>query len=611
MKRPIKNCYWVVPGQLLAGEYPRNADDESSAAKMAALKEAGVEVFIDLTEGADELEPYAQWAEPARHVRIPVRDVSVPYSAADTVAALNLIDDSIGAGKTVYVHCWGGVGRTGVIVGCWLAREYGSGHEALGRLAELWKECPKSTDRHSPETREQRDYVRTWREEWPTQTVIREEARYCGCLLGLAVGDAVGTSVEFKPPGTFFPVTDMVGGGPFDLKPGEWTDDTSMALCLAESLAECDGFNPRDQMERYVRWREEGYLSSTGKAFDIGATVDRALRRFKEDGIPFAGDTDPSSAGNGSLMRLAPVPLFFALDPEQAIRLSGESSRTTHGAQASVDACRYFGGLIVGAIRGVPKAELLSPRYSPVAGMWNKTPLCPEIDDVARGSFLRKEPPEIVGSGYVAESLEAALWAFANSDHFRSGCLLAVNFGNDAGTTAAIYGQIAGAYYGEDGIPRPWLRRVAKQSHIRRLASRLGRHSIQWRGYTTAPLASSGKRRTALLSRPFSRRSSGTRTGSNREVQPDKAEEKASGPYHVVQNANGGWAVLFGDDEKVLLTFDTESEAAEYAKRRNLPGSRFVEVIDESSDVQILPAGRQRRRSGQPSKPPAAKSTES
>ena len=123
-------------------------------------------------------------------------------------------------------------------------------------------------------------------------------------MLGLAVGDAVGTTVEFKTRGTFHPVTNMVGQGPFGLQAGEWTDDTSMALCLAKSLIEMNGFNSRDQMERYWKWYREGYLSSNGRCFDIGNTVRDALNRFKQSGNPISGSTDPNSAGNGSIMRL-------------------------------------------------------------------------------------------------------------------------------------------------------------------------------------------------------------------------------------------------------------------------------------------------------------------
>jgi ADP-ribosyl-[dinitrogen reductase] hydrolase len=297
--------------------------------------------------------------------------------------------------------------------------------------------------------------------------------RWRGAMLGLAVGDAIGTTVEFRSPGSFEPVTDMVGGGPVGLEAGQWTDDTSMALCLAESLIDRGGFDARDQMERYVRWYREGHNSSTGRCFDIGNTVRAALHRFERTGEPFAGDSSPSTAGNGSLMRVAPVPLRFAAHPESAIRLAAESSRTTHQARAAVDACRYFAGVLVGALQGVGKEELLSGRFTPVPGLWEREPLSPEIDEIAVGSFWRREPPEIRGSGYVVHSLDAALWAFARSESFEDGCLAAVNLGEDADTTAAIYGQIAGAYYGEHGIPARWRERLWEAERISTLADQI------------------------------------------------------------------------------------------------------------------------------------------
>jgi ADP-ribosylglycohydrolase len=300
-----------------------------------------------------------------------------------------------------------------------------------------------------------------------TAGVMTKTERYRGSLIGLAVGDAVGTTVEFKRRGSFPPVEDMVGGGPFHLEPGEWTDDTSMALCLASSLVESGGFDAHDQMSRYLRWRRDGYMSSNGRCFDIGNTVRAALDAFERSGEPFSGSTDPYAAGNGSIMRLAPVPLAYADDPRAAVARSVESSRTTHGAEATVDACRYFGGLIAAAAGGVGKDELLSPRYG-VDG-----PLIAEIDEVAAGSFKRRTPPEIEGSGYVVRSLEAALWAFATTNDFRTGCLAAVNLGDDADTTAAVYGQLAGAVYGLSDIPAEWRSRLAMYGTIESLADGL------------------------------------------------------------------------------------------------------------------------------------------
>ncbi|MGI6374973.1 MAG: ADP-ribosylglycohydrolase family protein [Anaerolineae bacterium] len=298
---------------------------------------------------------------------------------------------------------------------------------------------------------------------------LRSRAR--GALLGLAAGDALGAAVEFTPGPHH--LTDMVGGGPFGLWPGEWTDDTSMALCLASSLVELGRFDPADQMERYLRWWREGYMSSNGLCFDIGNTVATALRRYQESGEPYAGSTDPFSAGNGSLMRLAPVPLFFHDDAEAAIEHAALSSRTTHAAQAAVDACRYYAGLIWGALQGLDKATLLAPHYAPVPGLWERAPLAPEIAAVAAGSFRHKEPPAIEGSGYVVRSMEAALWALHKSEGYRQGALLAVNLGDDADTTGAIYGQLAGALYGEQDIPADWRGKLALRQRIIQLSDDL------------------------------------------------------------------------------------------------------------------------------------------
>ena len=299
--------------------------------------------------------------------------------------------------------------------------------------------------------------------------------RYRGCLLGLAAGDALGTTLEFMPPGTFEPIIDMVGGGPFYLKPGQWTDDTSMALCLAESLVECKKFDPADQMNRYVRWWRKGHMSSTGECFDIGGTTSKALAAFERSGDPYSGPTDVRSAGNGSIMRLAPIPMF-AGTPAHACELAAASSRTTHGATAAVDACRYFALLISAALSGLAKEILLSPSFVALDTSWSDDPLCEEIQTIANGSFWDREPPEIRGTGYVVQSLEAALWAFRSSTSFEEGCLKAVNLGDDADTTGAVFGQLAGAYYGIDTIPKKWREKLCHHDMIIAFADRL--HAI-------------------------------------------------------------------------------------------------------------------------------------
>jgi ADP-ribosylglycohydrolase len=297
--------------------------------------------------------------------------------------------------------------------------------------------------------------------------------RYRGCLLGLAAGDALGTTLEFQDPGEFTPITDMVGGGPFDLKPGEWTDDTSMALCLAESLVTQREFDPVHQLETYLRWYRDGHLSVKGRCFDIGITTAGALRRFEQTRQQFPGSTDPGAAGNGSLMRLAPTPLAFAGKPDVAIYMAGQSSRTTHGAPECVDSCRYFAGLLLAAVNGLPKDAILNNECEPGVRCFLGEPLAPKVAEIAGGSFKRRSPPEIRGSGYVIHTLEAALWAFHATDTFRDGALKVVNLGEDADTTGAVYGQIAGAFYGEEGIPAQWRANLAMRELVEQRAGEL------------------------------------------------------------------------------------------------------------------------------------------
>jgi ADP-ribosyl-[dinitrogen reductase] hydrolase len=481
---PHPNCYWVVPGRFLAGQYPGDKYPAAARRKLGAILDAGVRCFVNLMEPDDTNwhgEPFAPYEDLADGIaaergftlvfhRFAIQDAGVPEPELMR-EVLDCIDRELAEARPVYVHCWGGHGRTGMVVGCYLIEKGRATPESfVDEIARLRAHVVTSIP--SPETRAQRDFVRQFARkrapEGPT-----EPDRYLGCLLGLATGDAVGTTLEFKPPGTFKPMDDMVGGGPFRLKPGEWTDDTSMALCLAESLIECGGFDPIDQLRRYRRWQTEGYFSAKGYCFDIGGTTQQALASFAKTGEPWSGPTSPRSAGNGSLMRLAPVPMAFARDPESALQHAADSSRTTHGAAEAVDACRYYAGVLIGALRGEPKEALLSSLYCPIPGYWEEHQLALKIHEIAAGSFKEKDPPEIRGGGYVVQALEAALWAFHKSTNFREGCLLAANLGDDADTTAAIYGQIAGAYYGVPGIPEVWRERIYLRSTIEAYAMRL------------------------------------------------------------------------------------------------------------------------------------------
>lgn len=301
----------------------------------------------------------------------------------------------------------------------------------------------------------------------PDQT-LRDRAR--GALLGLAVGDALGTTLEFKPKDSYPPLTGIVGGGPFHLKPGEWTDDTSMALALATSLVDRGGLDERDLMERFCAWAAKGEYSHNGRCFDIGVTVNGALSRFRQSGDPVAGSTDPQSAGNGSLMRLAPVAILYAFDPERRLETARRQSAVTHGAEEAVEACAAYADLLAEGIQGWSKAQVFTPRHG-----W-----APEkVARAMRMETLGWDRRQVRGSGYVIHSLEAALWAVGNANDYREAVLLAANLGEDADTTAAIAGQLAGALWGASGIPEEWLRTLAWRDRITELADRLHDLSLE------------------------------------------------------------------------------------------------------------------------------------
>jgi ADP-ribosyl-[dinitrogen reductase] hydrolase len=300
--------------------------------------------------------------------------------------------------------------------------------------------------------------------------------RRIGALVGLAIGDALGAAVEFKPTGTFEPVTGYRAGGPHGLNAGEWTDDTSLALALADSLAVI-GWDLNDQATRYLSWYRTGEYSVNGRCFDIGNATRRALLRFAETGDgATSGPADERSAGNGSIMRLAPVPIFFAdLYPERAdelIRYGYESSLPTHRAPQATSACAYMTLVLAALMAGEPIEVVLDPDWPLLDVLRTGIDVHPEVDEVIRGGF-RNEPPAIKGSGYVVRSLEAALWALNRSYSFEEAVLAAVNLGDDADTTGAVCGQFAGPHWGRSGIPQHLLDGLAQRDRIEGAAQRL------------------------------------------------------------------------------------------------------------------------------------------
>lgn len=298
---------------------------------------------------------------------------------------------------------------------------------------------------------------------------MNEADRQRGCFYGLAIGDALGAAVEFQRPGSFPPVTDYRDGGPHGLAAGEWTDDTSMGLALADSIIEA-GWDLDDQMRRYVRWWREGDYSVNGRCFDIGNTVASALSRFETEGdASRSGDRSERASGNGSLMRLAPVAIWQYRQPlvvERLVHFAGESSRPTHASPQCVSACQYMALILCGLMAGEPQQRVLDYDWEPMRQLRELAPLHPAVDAVARGSFRDTGPPHIQGSGYAIKSLEAALWAFHDAESFRDAVLRAVNLGYDADTTGAVCGQLAGAHWGLSGIPEAWVSGLARGEMI-------------------------------------------------------------------------------------------------------------------------------------------------
>ncbi|KAL0486643.1 ADP-ribosyl glycohydrolase [Acrasis kona] len=293
------------------------------------------------------------------------------------------------------------------------------------------------------------------------------EDRFLGSLVGLAVGDALGTTNEFVPQHAVKPIADIIGGGKFRLLPGMWTDDTSMALCLAESIIESSGkFDGVDQQERYYRWYMDGHLSSTGKCFDIGKTVRKHLLENLKEKREFHPHISDGASGNGALMRMCPITLLHSLLKfnDSVLYKSGLNSMTTHPSEISRDCSRYFAALIVGAINGATKQDLLKPLYTPShlsSDYWENNPLREEVLSVVRDqTYLSKTPPDIQNGAYVVISMEAALWGFFNYNSFEEGALAISNLGDDSDTVAAIFGQLAGAFYGFDGIPATWREKI-------------------------------------------------------------------------------------------------------------------------------------------------------
>lgn len=410
--------------------------------------------------GVEVIKNHLEWLHlPIADVSIPGRDFEIAWAEVGEGIRARLRD-----GFNVVVHCKGGLGRAGTVAARLLVE--------LGQDPDVAIAAVRAARPGAIETGGQAGYVRSLKtipEFKPSTGIEAIRARARGALLGLAIGDAVGTTLEFKARDQCQRLTDMIGGGPFGLKAGQWTDDTAMALALADSLLDDPSLREEDVMRRFVSWLEKGTYSCTGRCFDIGITTRQALESWKHTGDPIAGSTDPMSAGNGSLMRLAPVAVRHFGDRAKLRDVAARQSRTTHGASEAVDACVLYAEMLADAIEGRPRSEVLRARDAHYSG---------KIAQIALGSWRGLPRNRIKSSGYVAHSLEASLWSVGRTASFESAVLLAANLAEDADTTAAITGQLAGALYGEDGIPARWKAKVAWGKRISDTANALAKAGL-------------------------------------------------------------------------------------------------------------------------------------
>jgi ADP-ribosyl-[dinitrogen reductase] hydrolase len=493
---PLPNTYWALPGLLLAGEHPAGLTAEATRQRLQTLLAAGIECFLDLTYPG-EVEPYDQ-ALPFQieYLRKPIRDHGLPEKREHMMEILDCLHDALRSGRRAYVHCRAGIGRTGMVVGCLLVERGLTGEQALDELAARWQGCERSRFWPSvPETEAQTDYIRRWiarerplaaapppaasGDSWHGRPAAAASAatggpgpdplldpatlaaarslreRFLGALLGLAAGDAVAAATQFRRPGTFAPVGDLIGGGPFELPRGGWSDDTAMALCLADSLLTAGGFDARDQVERYQRWQREGYLSATGQCLGITASTARALAMAQWRRQLFSGSHAPDRLDPEPLSRIAPVVLFFFASEEEAVQLASDSARTTCQAPAVLAACRDLARALHLALSGQPKARILA-------------------------ALSAESEPRPAGGhrGTVTEALGIALEAFAATASFRDAVLHAANQGGNSDVAAAACGQLAGAFYGAAAIPAPWRDCLLQRPLIESYADRLLEHFL-------------------------------------------------------------------------------------------------------------------------------------
>jgi ADP-ribosylglycohydrolase len=466
VKRPLPNTYWVQDGRFLAGEYPGGETPEDTRKRLEDLLAAGIDYFIDLTEPDERVDYRALLPTHVGYYRRALPDHGIPLLPAHMREVQAALRDALAAGRRIYVHCRAGIGRTGMAVGCWLGEEGLAGDAALERLNELWKQNARASRwPRVPETEAQREYVLRWGTARngvaaapvtapvaarlpPRAAATGPVDRARGALLGLALGDVHGSAGQ-------------------DIPAGAWTDDTAMALCQADSLLACGGVDTRDQAERYLRWLREGYRSATGKALGVRPEARRALGLAAARRSALSGSHNPRQLDPDPLVRCAPPVIFHADDLHAATEAAADAARVTHQAAVLVDACRLFAGMVHTALGGADRATVLA-HHRRWEGM-----LRAEVLDLAAAWTEARQPAPRPRRDTILAALDAVVRAFATAPDFATGLDGLIRDAADADVLGAAYGQLAGAFWGEAGLPAAWRAGLTGAEELAALADAL------------------------------------------------------------------------------------------------------------------------------------------
>lgn len=452
---PLPNSYWVQPGRLLAGEYPGSMSHGEAMERVQTLLRAGITSFIDLTEEG-ELPAYDSLLpelteQRIRYQRLSVLDHDIPATPAHMTQIVDAIDAELAAGRCVYVHCRAGIGRTGMAIACHLIRGGRANDEALDHLQTLWRQCARSRRWPSvPETEEQVEFVRKWRD--APQGQVAASTRYEGALLGLALGDALGALAS----NAGFDASTLASSA-HGLRTGVYTATTR---ALAESVLARRGHDASDQMQRYFEW------TRSASAESVPAELRRALAAWQWSKKPNAGTHDPKNLDAHSLPRTLAAALSLRADPQRAMELAADASRTTQQAPIVLDLCRVWAAQLTDALDGASRADLTSWKGAAMR-VARQRPLKPPVQFLIDGRRQASDPNDALSAS------QAAIASFSAANSFRDALLHIIATKRAAPAAVALCGALSGAHYGVDAIPADWRRRITEDAPLRSLARHL------------------------------------------------------------------------------------------------------------------------------------------